>query len=491
MDHVLFVTPAVPRPTGGGLRMRGWLFLQGLARHYRVTLVAGSPGFPDESTQDLSILGNLVDDVILLRYRASHDAELVLRHATKKLGFNPNPSWDWAVPTRGMRRSLGRFAARPFVRVHVFRLYMLPVALAVLDPRSAPPIDLDLDDWESRTRLAILGLTPGQSAADKRRLRAEAAAIAGQERAWLPRCERVFVCSSDDATAVSQTYGLDNVAVVRNAVTVPPMLPTAQPVAPAELLFLGSLGYAPNAHGVRFLLDDVLPQLRSASSCPIRFVVAAPAPVRTCNPFSRVSQTSSGSMRRPGPGRCMPEPARLSRQCTRVGVPASRFSRHSRRGGHLSPRPRPLRGSLSSPVCTISGPRAPPNGLMPFGSSSTRQCWPNAWPRTRTPGSRTTLSSARLTMSRGSSIRARPASSASIPKSCPRERCVDLHGAVAGRGPGNGCAFIPGSPAVRSVCAAPSWPRSRSSLPLLFTAADLAIASLLLLFLAIARSQRS
>jgi glycosyltransferase involved in cell wall biosynthesis len=173
-----------------------------------------------------------------------------------------------------MRAHLSRLQGRQFAGAHVFRLYMLPAALMALGGQTDVPIELDLDDWESETRRTLAVMAERDDAHRARDLRAQAAMFEVQERTWLPRCIQVFVCSKDDAEALSHRYGLRNIVVVGNAVSVPAALAPPPHADPAQLLFIGSLGYYANQDAVSFLLDQVLPHLSEATTRPFRLVVA-------------------------------------------------------------------------------------------------------------------------------------------------------------------------------------------------------------------------
>lgn len=248
--------------------MRGWQFLEGLARHHRVTLVAGSPAFPDEP-EDLDRVRPLVEEAVVLRFGPLAR----LRRLTGRPGRSP--VWDWAEPTPGMRRRLERIGRRGFGAAHVFRLYMLPVAAAALSGAGAVPIQLDLDDWESETRLSCARLADRDDPRRAARFRREGAALAEKEREWLPRVSRVIVAADDDVAALSSRYHLPNVFALGNAVEIPQAPPPPSHAVPPELLFVGSLGYYPNQDAVRFLLDEVLPALAGRGA---RLVVAGSSP---------------------------------------------------------------------------------------------------------------------------------------------------------------------------------------------------------------------
>ncbi len=273
MRRLLFVAPAVPAPTRGGVRMRGWLFLQGLAREFRITLIAGSPAFPDESPADVAALGTLVDDAVLLRFASRSDPRLALRRLYD--AWAPTAA-DAAMarPTASMARRLARLHATHFDLVHVFRLYMLPIASAALADIEAAPLQIDVDDWESRTRQGLAALAEAHDAKLAARLRAEARHFASLEQQWLPRVAQSFVCAEADAVGLAAQTGAASVSVVENAVAQPVAPPPLSRSEPAEILFVGSLGYLPNDDAVRFLLDAVLPRLRATCTLPFRLVIA-------------------------------------------------------------------------------------------------------------------------------------------------------------------------------------------------------------------------
>lgn len=273
MKRLLFAAPAVPRPTGSGVQMRGWMFLQGLVRRYAVTLVVGSPGFPEARALDLQRLRGLVQQIIALDFR--RDPFVRVRSLARRVGLRMAPCWDWAEPTPPMRRQLSRLHECAFDRAHVFRLNMLPVTLAVLAGRPLPALDLDLDDWESETRLALSRLAGSNQPALHRRYAEEATALAEYERTWLPRVSRLFVAAETDVQAIAGRHGLATVVAVGNSVEVPSVQPPPLECDPADLLFVGGLGYLPNHHGVEFLLDNVMPAFSAGA---VRLTVAGAKP---------------------------------------------------------------------------------------------------------------------------------------------------------------------------------------------------------------------
>lgn len=252
------------------------MFLQGLARDHAVTLVVGSPGFTDAEGRDLASARRLVEDIVLLDFRATNDPFLIARGIGTRLGLLNRPCWDWAMPTPPMRQRLARLRSRTFDRIHVFRLFMLPVALASVDLCPTMSLQLDLDDWESVTRLSIARLAAATEPALARRYAREGAAMQDIERCWLPRMDRVFITNPSDLAALTEKYRLHNLTVVPNPVAVPQTPPAPIEPCSRELLFVGGLGYWPNRDAALFLLEKVCPSIAAerARLC----VVGAGAP---------------------------------------------------------------------------------------------------------------------------------------------------------------------------------------------------------------------
>ncbi len=271
--RLLFISPVVPQPSGGGPAMRAWQFLLAFARHHRVTVVAGNPNFPAEVPTPPDFLASLVEDVVVLPWLARSDPSLALRYALRAVRPTPIFPNDWAVPTRAMRRRLDRIRGRRFCYVHVFRLGMLPVTLHLLDGDAGGISSLDLDDWESKTRKEIASLLTLREPRAARCWMSDASAYARLEASWLPRIRRVVVCSEEDRDVLAQRHQHRGVVVVANGVRVPVARPASRSSADPTFLFVGSLGYPPNEDAVRFFLREVLPWLRRDEP-RVRFCIA-------------------------------------------------------------------------------------------------------------------------------------------------------------------------------------------------------------------------
>jgi glycosyltransferase involved in cell wall biosynthesis len=282
--ELLFISPVVPCPTGGGVAMRAWHVLRALAAEHNVRLAVGSPLFPfkpsDLARADLPVIDRLgmpirfmrTPDVfvrgLLKAWFPSISARMVARPA------------DWFSSTPAVRATLRRFIDRKPIRViHVFRLYMTPAAEAVWPCLPLAQTELDLDDVESESR---------KSVAEAYRLEgdwraAEAAQREAQlyeqlEARYLPRLKRVWVCSELDRTKLCARLGLDNVGVVPNTARIPKATPPIPVREPFTFLFVGSLGHYPNRAGVEWFCRRVIPILRGLTRRRFRFEVVGRAP---------------------------------------------------------------------------------------------------------------------------------------------------------------------------------------------------------------------
>ncbi|MBI5362478.1 MAG: glycosyltransferase [Planctomycetes bacterium] len=85
------------------------------------------------------------------------------------------------------------------------------------------------------------------------------------ERAIMKQMDLVCVCS-DLERALLRTWGVDRVLVVPNGVDTDFFAPESDSITaratPPLVVFTGAMGYAPNADGVRWFLDRVLPKVR-------------------------------------------------------------------------------------------------------------------------------------------------------------------------------------------------------------------------------------
>lgn len=278
--ELVYVTPVMPAPTGGGRPMRAWQFLLRYAGRYRITLVVADHRGPVPPAVQARVA-----DCLLLS-PARRPGALAARLYGRLPAALRQRLWPGrpliprlAAMTRpaALRHALARADA-----VCVFRLYSLPLVQPLLPRHRPPPLWLDLDDWESRTlgRIADLARDNGWPVAERTH-RAQQRVAERWERRELPRMARVFVCSDADRQALAASHPGLRPEVVPNRYcgAIAPDLP-ARPVDRARegyrLLFVGSMGYLPNQDAVLWFARQVLPRVRQALRRPLQFHIAGP-----------------------------------------------------------------------------------------------------------------------------------------------------------------------------------------------------------------------
>ncbi|ABI57690.1 glycosyltransferase family 4 protein [Alkalilimnicola ehrlichii MLHE-1] len=277
---LVYVTPVMPAPTGGGRQMRAWQFLLHYAARYRITLVVADHRGPVPPAVQARVAE------CLLLQPARRPGALALRlygrlpvalRARLWPGRPLVPRLAAMSRPAALRRALARADA-----VCVFRLYSLPLVQPLLPRHRPPPLWLDLDDWESRTlgRIAALARENGWHLA-ARDHRAQQRVAERWERRELPRADRVFVCSAADQTALAEAYPGVRPEVVPNrycGAIAPALTPEAvdRRREGYRVLFVGSMGYLPNQDAVLWFARHVLPRAREALRRPLQFHIVGP-----------------------------------------------------------------------------------------------------------------------------------------------------------------------------------------------------------------------
>lgn len=252
MPDVLLVTPIVPAATGNGIAMRAGLFLEALARAFRVRCLV-IPVFAGAGPAD-GLAARLATDVTVLSLDRSPDALADLRARlaepaprARAAALHPRPRLCRSATLAAAAAVAD--AARGVALVHVYRLYLAPFLDILLDRPSRPVLTVDVDDLEEQI-WRDQGDIP------------EAQAYARLADHYLPAVDHVITASPADAASLAGRYGRARVTAIPNAVRLPAPTPDPSPAAGAyDLTFVGTLSYQPNADGARWLCQKVLPLL--------------------------------------------------------------------------------------------------------------------------------------------------------------------------------------------------------------------------------------
>jgi len=277
--ELLFISPALPQPMGNGLSMRAWNVLHALATEFDVHLLVGSRYFPCRLEQlgrtQLPVVSRGVIPVDPLR------DWLLLRHRLMQRMGLVRGTADWLCMTRSTEAAVRRFLTGKSISViHVFRLYMWPAAELAINALPGACRQLDMDDIESLTRSRLAWLY-GFSGKERKAAQAgrEALFMGEQEERILPECDRDWVCSSLDGMKLAAKKPKTFVGVVPNTVAPPTVCPPLPRDGPFCLLFIGNMGYFPNRDAVRFLCNEIVPQIRRLGNRPFRVKVVGRVPV--------------------------------------------------------------------------------------------------------------------------------------------------------------------------------------------------------------------
>lgn len=121
-----------------------------------------------------------------------------------------------------------------------------------------PPVFFDLDDIEHVALARAISQPPHWRS--KRLQYLQLPALLAGERRAIRLSHTTFVCSENDRAHLAKKFGLDNLAVLPNAVDIPPARPYQ--VAP-HLLFVGSFSYTPNVNAAEFLVTRIWPLIKN------------------------------------------------------------------------------------------------------------------------------------------------------------------------------------------------------------------------------------
>jgi glycosyltransferase involved in cell wall biosynthesis len=273
-QRLLYCSPVMPAVAGNGLAMRAGIVLRALATRYRVSLLIvplySSPAatLPDE-------IAACCEQVVVAQESTPvpGPARVVSSPAGRLATSLPRPWWRASV------NAPHTFRDEPFDVVHVFRLALVERVRAWLDGgRPQPARHLDLDDVESVTRRRIADLHEQHGQPDLAAVeRAAANRAERDEAAALRDFDRVYVCSEGDRALLHSRRadgGQGEIAVLPNALSVPPALPAPPRDVPFTFLFVGTLGYYPNEDAIDSFCRETLPRLRRMAPRPFRVNVA-------------------------------------------------------------------------------------------------------------------------------------------------------------------------------------------------------------------------
>lgn len=239
--RALFITPVVPADTGNGLAMRAGIWLEALSARFD-TDVAGALMFPAHASAP--------------DFTAAHAASTTWLSGQIATGAGVPPFVPELDETS--TAALHALIAQADVVV-VFRLYLAGLAQHATELGIPVVIDLDDLDWVREERLGDMRAATN---------------FKSYANAVLHVATVATTASAIDAAQGGAIHAGPQWLHVPNGVR-PPSVDTTEVTADVDLLFVATLGYAPNAQGAIWLVHEVLPLLPEAT---IAIVGAGPGP---------------------------------------------------------------------------------------------------------------------------------------------------------------------------------------------------------------------
>jgi polysaccharide biosynthesis protein PslH len=249
--RALFLVPEAPYPTHGGGAMRSASVLEYLAQRYDVDVVVfREPGardpaglFPPGIARDIQVL------------ELPHHRQDPISRAARNAGRLARGVPPLVDRFAGFARSISAFVGgRRYDIAIVEHFWCAPYweQVAPVSTRTA----LDLHNIESALHARCARVESGPQALAHSVFHGAARDL---EALWLPRYDRVFAASHEDAQIARAISPRATVMVYPNAIPF-----VTKPVATERdvVAFSGNLAYHPNVSAVRYFHDEIWPTLR-------------------------------------------------------------------------------------------------------------------------------------------------------------------------------------------------------------------------------------
>lgn len=280
-DRLLMLAPTMPSDGGGGLAMRAGFFLDAYYRRFDVDLVLAPVAGSGELTPFVRSRVQRLEVLKVDRVDSHFELVALVRDQPSRLeAFRRYGRPSLAAFNRAACLSLERFARGAcYAAVHVFRLYLAELAtLWMEENRNHTRLVLDCDENDALVYRRI-------AAMERRRLNfaaadwaeAEATAFERMAAAWVPKFDLVFAASHREANSLSNLA--TSIQAVPNVLAAPlAKTPPQRKRGLPTILFVGTLGYAPNADAIIWFVSRVWPRLQRALHYRVRLAVVGKNP---------------------------------------------------------------------------------------------------------------------------------------------------------------------------------------------------------------------
>ena len=277
--RVLLLAPVMPSDGGNGLAMRAGFFLDAYARIANVDLiVAPVAGSSEPSTFAKSRTRRV--EVLKLTSADSHYS-LVASVADPKARLNAFRTYGRPSLAAFVRPALPDFcslvANSRYDVIHIFRLYLAELSAPWLAENSSCAklvMDCDENDALAYRRIAAIERRAGNVImADT--AEAEALAFTRFAEYWLPQFDVVIAASRQEARSLA-AFGVRTLTVAN--VVPEPKRSQRRAANVLTILFIGTLGYAPNVDALMWFYTRVFHRLQRALAYRLRLIIVGRYP---------------------------------------------------------------------------------------------------------------------------------------------------------------------------------------------------------------------
>lgn len=257
--NLLFVTPSLPSPVGTGSMLRAAMALEALRKRFRVHVLNlnvwswsfGRPSF---------VLNRSASYVEVPGGKGDVDSATLLDEY---------------------------FPGVEFAAIHTFKLVTARVSVGILASIKGPHpyLVLDLDDDECSRAMRLLSLLEEENDQQAvNRAKADLMQLRMLEKMLVPRFHAITLAGVSDCHSLETRYPRVAVHHLPNAIDLPENFggeaARLQRDPVANLLFVGALYYAPNADGICYFCERVLPLIQEMAGTPVSLRVVGADPLR-------------------------------------------------------------------------------------------------------------------------------------------------------------------------------------------------------------------
>lgn len=275
--RVLWLSHVLPWPAKGGLQQRAYYLMRAIGSRHTMRLITFTQRThqptADSVAQGVAELSRFchVSDVIPLPQDRSRHGQLRIAARSLLPGGPFTMRWGRCPQYAAAVRSAVREFSPDLVHFDT-----LSLANYLPDIQHTPAI---LNHHNIESHMLIRRASREGNLARRLYYLQEGYRLAHVERSVAQRFCRHLVCSDLDAERLIRSTGARHVDVVPNGVDLEYFRPAPEPatVEPDSLVFVGGLGWYPNADAIRFFLCEVWPLVkRSHPKCRFRIVGRGP-----------------------------------------------------------------------------------------------------------------------------------------------------------------------------------------------------------------------